>query len=85
MIASSLIGLICGLLLGSRFRVFAVILAQFVAVVVTILFAAFGDLSVGQALLALLGCSLSLQVGYAAMLMVSSRSERPLHVKTSEI
>jgi hypothetical protein len=78
MIASGLIGFLCGLLLGSRFRVFSILLAQALAVTATLFCAAFEHYALWQALGGLLCWSIAMQLGYVVMLAAASRTTKSL-------
>jgi hypothetical protein len=78
MIASGMIGFLCGLLLGSRFRVFSILLAQALAMAATLFCAAFEHYALWQALGGLLCWSFAMQSGYVVMLALASRTSKSL-------
>jgi hypothetical protein len=78
MIASGLIGFLCGLLLGSRFRIFSILLAQALAVTATLFCAAFEQYALWPALGGLMCWSIAMQFGYVVMLAAASRTTKSL-------
>lgn len=70
------IGLLCGLLLGCRFKVFATIPVEFGAVLTVCGLAAGGAITIGMAALAFLIFSVCLQTGYVAMLIAGPRLQQ---------
>lgn len=84
MIASVLIGLLSGLLLGGRFKVFATIPIQMLVFVYSVAFAVSGRLSVGQAALSFLCICVSLQLGYVIMLVATPQGSRNVQMSSFE-
>lgn len=82
MLAPCLIGVLCGLLIGSRFKVFALIIAQFAALLLTIGLGLFSPLTFAHAMAGLACWSLMLQVGYLGMLTAGARTTRSLQPST---
>ena len=76
MIASSLIGLLGGLLLGGRFKVFATLPVQIVALIAAAVLVVSGASTFGHAGLGFVMFSLCLQGGYIARLFAGPR---PVH------
>ena len=84
MIACALIGLLSGLLLGGRFKVFATIPIQMLVFVYAAAFAVSGRISIGQAALSFLCICISLQLGYLIMLVANPQGSRTVRMSSFE-
>lgn len=84
MIASGLIGLLSGLLLGARFKVFATIPIQMLVLIFAAAFVLSGRMSLSQAALSFLCICVSLQLGYLIMLLANPQGSRTVQISSFE-
>ena len=83
MISFAFIGLLAGLLIGGRFKVFALIPIELGALIVTGACTAAGLGSLGANALSFLAFSFCIQGGYAVMLVAGIQSRPPLRTSRS--